>query len=136
MPLRSLWRSGAAAAIVAFALACTSSAEHAESATTPPPDQPDTQTPAIRALAPATDSIGGLPPRFEWTPVEGVDHYVIGLWNEVDRMLWRQDYIPTPSIDRPEALDLEAGTYFWRVSAIRGDRQVADSGWSAFIVRR
>lgn len=134
---RSTWRWAGAAVLVAFALACTPSPGQTEAASPDaPPEQATSPAPTIHHLQPVTNSIGGLPPRFEWTPVEGADRYVIGLWNEVDRLLWRQDDIRTSSIVRPEELDLEAGTYFWRVAAIREGREVADSGWSAFIVRR
>jgi hypothetical protein len=127
-----MWSRVGAATIVALALACTPSAERSEQA----PAQQGSATPTIRLLVPAADSTGGLPARFEWTAVDGADRYAIGVWNEVDRLMWSQDDIRATAIDRPGDLDLDAGTYMWRVSAIRNDRQVADSGWSAFVVRR
>lgn len=86
-------------------------------------------------LAPARDSIGGTPSRFEWTPVEGADEYVIGVWTEVDVLVWRQDDLRQTSVARPADVELEPGTYFWSVLALRQDRPVADSGRSAFVVR-
>ena len=86
-------------------------------------------------LAPARDSIGGAPSRFEWTPVEGADEYVIGVWTEVDVLVWRQDDLRQTSVARPADVELEPGTYFWSVLALRQDRPVADSGRSAFVVR-
>lgn len=128
-----MWRQAWAGAIVALALACAPSAERRDEA---PQQAQESTAPSIRLLVPATDSTGGVPARFEWTAVEGADRYVIGVWSEVDRLMWSQGDIPGTSIDRPAELDLDAGTYVWRVSAIRNDRQLADSGWSAFIVRR
>lgn len=130
--------------VMAFALACQAAPEHAEETQTPPAavasasesEQLPPNVVTISHLAPARDSIGGLPDRFEWTPVEGADFYVIGVWNDVDRLLWKQDDLHGPSIARPEQLDLDAGTYFWRVEAIRDNQIIGDSGWAAFIVRR
>jgi len=89
----------------------------------------------IDHLTPARDSIGRAPSRFSWTPIEGADGYSLGVWNEVDQMVWRQDHIPTPFVDRPEDVALEPGTYFWSISALQGDEQVAESGLAAFVVR-
>jgi hypothetical protein len=68
--------------------------------------------------------------------VDGADRYAIGIWNESDRLVWREDGLRVPSVLRPETLDLESGTYFWSVSAMRDDQQVASSGLSAFVVLR
>lgn len=129
-----MWRWAGVMALVVIALACAPSAEHEERAQ-PAPDASRAK-PTIRHLTPAADSVGELPARFEWTPVEGADRYAIGVWNDVDRLLWRREDISMSSVARPEELDLDAGTYFWRVSAIRDNQQLADSGWSAFVVRR
>lgn len=132
---RCAWRWAGAAAIVAMALACAPSAAPKDE--TPAPEQTGQKAaPSFRLLVPAADSTGGLPARFEWTAVDGADRYAIGLWSEVDRLMWRQDDIRGTSIDRPAELDLEAGTYLWRVSALGNDQPLADSGWSAFVVRR
>lgn len=125
MPIAAMWRWMGVTMIVGVALACSPSAENNESA-----------GPSIRHLLPATDSIGDRPARFEWTPVPGADRYAISVYNDVDRLLWRREDIDGPSVARPDELDLDSGTYFWRVSAIRENKQLADSGWSAFIVRR
>lgn len=120
-------------AMVMLALACAPSAEPHEAAE---PSQSKSIKPAIRHLSPAADSVGGLPARFEWTPVEGADRYAINVYNDVDRLLWQREDIGTAFVDRPEELDLDAGTYFWRIYAIHENKQLADSGWSAFVVRR
>lgn len=120
--------------MVMVAFACAS-AEH-EHGAAGASQQKSSATPTIRHLTPATDSVGDLPSRFEWTPVEGADRYMIAVWTDVDRLLWRREDISTPSVARPEELDLDAGTYFWRVAAIRENQPIADSGRSAFVVRR
>lgn len=84
---------------------------------------------------PARDSVGREPTRFSWTAVEGADSYSIGVWNEVDVLVWRQNDIPTTSVNKPDDVVFEPGTYFWSVSALRGGEEVADSGLSAFVVR-
>lgn len=134
--VRRPWKWAITPLVVTFALACTWSPDRGEGASAPAEGPRDSSAPTIRHLVPAADSIGDLPPRFEWTPVEGADRYTIGLWNDVDRLLWRQEDVHATSIDRPDLLDLDSGTYFWRVQALSDSRQVADSGWSAFVVRR
>ena len=94
-----------------------------------------TQTPVIEHVSPRRDSVGRAPTAFEWTRVEGADSYAIGLWNEVDVMLWRQDGIHQNHVDWPKDVKLDPGTYFWSVTAIRADRSIAESGLAAFIVR-
>jgi hypothetical protein len=127
----SVWTP--ATIILAFAVACSSSEGREDTTPTTGADGRDT---TLRAIVPSPDSIGGLPSQFEWTAVEGVDRYAIVLMNESDSMLWRQENLRTSSVDRPPELDLDAGTYFWRITAQSGNRQIADSGWSAFIVKR
>lgn len=129
------WRRIAATLVIAGALACAPSSGQGEASPTAAAEQRKSSAPTIRPLVPATDSVGGVPARFEWTPVEGADRYGISVYNEVDRLLWRQDDISTSSVTRPQGLELEAGTYFWRISALRDDQMLADSGWSAFVVR-
>lgn len=136
MPIAAMGRWTAVTMIVGVALACTPSAGQSEGVPPARAEQRESAGPSIRHLIPATDSIGGLPPRFEWTPVEGADRYAISVYNDVNRLLWQNEDVAISSVARPDALDLEAGTYVWRVSAIRENRQLADSGWSAFIVRR
>ena len=86
-------------------------------------------------VMPARDSVGSAPKTFSWTTVTGADSYSIGIWNEVDVLIWRQNGIPTTSVTRPDDVPLEPGTYFWSVSALRNGEELADSGLSAFVVR-
>jgi hypothetical protein len=93
------------------------------------------RSPRLDHLIPARDSQGSLPRRFEWTAVPGADSYSVGIWNEVDVMIWRADHIPTNSFDRPDSLSLEPGTYLWSISALRDGDEIAASGLAAFVVR-
>ena len=79
--------------------------------------------------------INRSPSRFVWTKIDGADSYSIGVWNEVDMLVWRQNNIATTSVTVPEDVRLEPGTYFWSVSALREGQQVAESGLAAFVVR-
>lgn len=90
--------------------------------------------PKLDHVMPARDSQGSLPKRFEWTPVAGADSYSIGIWNEVDMLIWRKDQIPTNSFE-PTDLRLDPGTYFWTISALKDGEEIAASGLSAFVVR-
>lgn len=97
--------------------------------------QDPTRSQIIDHVSPARDSQGKAPKLFSWTAVRGADSYSIGVWTEVDQLLWRQNNIPTTSVERPEDVKLEPGTYFWSVSALRDGQQIAESGLSAFVVR-
>lgn len=91
---------------------------------------------SIEHISPARDSVGAAPKRFEWTAVKGAESYAIGVWSEVDVLWWRKDNIPTNSVVWGGERPLEPGTYFWSVTAVRGDRAIADSGLAAFVVRQ
>jgi len=88
----------------------------------------------IDHLVPRRDFVGPQPDRFAWTAADGADAYAIGVWNEVDRLMWREDGVAGTSIDRPRDLDLDPGTYFWQVTGLRQGRAIAQSGQSAFVV--
>lgn len=90
--------------------------------------------PRLDHLIPARDSQGSLPTRFEWTAVPGAQSYSVGIWNEVDMLIWRVNDIATNALV-PTDLKLEPGTYFWTISAIRDGEEIAASGLSAFVVR-
>ena len=38
-------------------------------------------------------------------------------------------------VGQAEDVPLEPGTYFWSISALREDNQIAESGLAAFVVR-
>lgn len=90
----------------------------------------------IEHLVPRRDSSGPMPKRFEWTPVNGADHYAMGVWSEVDVLVWRSGEVTTPFVDVPKDVALDSGTYFWSITALRDGRPIADSGNAAFIVVR
>jgi hypothetical protein len=85
-------------------------------------------------LIPARDSQGSQPTHFEWTAVPGADSYSLGIWDEIDMMIWRKDGVPTNWF-APTDLHLDPGTYFWTISAVQGGNEIAASGLSAFVVR-
>ncbi len=99
------------------------------------PLQDSTRAQLIYHLIPARDSMGRIPTQFSWTAVTAADEYSVGIWNEVDMLIWRLNHIPGTSTPRPEDLKLEPGTYFWSISALRGGQQIAESGLAAFVVR-
>jgi len=123
------------AAIVATALSCTAPAGRRDATLTPPAGG-DRAASRLDHLTPARDSVGGAPSEFAWTPVDGADRYAIGVWTEVDVLVWRRDDLQAPSVPWPSDLQLEHGTYFWAVTALRGDRPVAESGRAAFVIVR
>lgn len=121
------------AAAVAISLACTSSEEAHQ-----PPEpavEVEQRMPTINHVAPARDSVGVKPTRFEWTAAESADRYVIVIWDDIDRLMWRNDRVQGTSVTLPDDVELGFGTYFWMVTAFREGKPVAESGRSAFVVR-
>jgi hypothetical protein len=123
----------------AFAAACASSASHAGGTGATAGSVPDAtrggRVATIDHVTPAVDFIGGAPSRFVWTAMAGADSYSIGVWNEVDQIIWRQDHIPGTSVDRPDDVPLDPGTYLWSVSALRDGQLIAESGLAHFVVK-
>lgn len=118
-------------AVIAAAAACTPSA--AKSGDIRP--QRSERARNVDHVSPARDAIGAPPTRFTWTAIDGADRYAIGIWNEVDQLIWREDNVPSTSVTLPDTVRLEPGTYFWSVSALREGSQIAESGLAAFVVR-
>jgi hypothetical protein len=92
--------------------------------------------PTIEHLTPARDAVGTAPTRFEWTAAKDADEYAIGIWDDVDRLMWSDFHIRGTSVVLPEDVRLEFGTYYWSITALREGRPVAESGRSAFVVTR
>lgn len=113
-------------------LGCSAPSAKGETAATP---TTESVLQVIDHLTPRRDSVGPSPGVFSWTPVPGATRYAIGLWDDVDRLRWRRDDIPDAKVVRPDELVLEPGTYFWSVTALRGDEPVGESGRAAFVVR-
>jgi hypothetical protein len=122
----------AAAAMLMVALACSAPSADGEASAMP---AAESAIQLIDHLTPARDSVGPAPAVFSWTPVAGATRYAIGVWDEVETLQWRRDDISEAKIARPDALTLEPGTYFWSITALRGDEPVGESGRAAFVVR-
>jgi hypothetical protein len=114
-------------------MACAPSSESAEPAKLRVAETD--QRGRIDHLAPAPDSTGSVPERFEWTGVDGADYYDLLVVTEIDAVVWRQTHLRQPSAVWPTDRQLEPGTYFWMVGAIRDNRPIAESGRAAFVVR-
>ena len=112
-------------------VACTNGHEARESA---PPLAAEQRLPTIDHVSPARDFVGGPPTRFEWTAAKDADEYAIGVWDDVDRLVWRSDHIRGTSVVLPQDVKFEFGTYFWSVTALHDRQPVAESGRSAFVV--
>jgi len=132
-----VWQRAALAAALttamAMAVGCSSAVHQDTRQLTPVQDT--TRAQRLDHLTPRRDFVGPAPTTFEWTAVPGADSYSVGIWNEVDQMMWRQNDIVGTSVVRPAEVRLEPGTYFWTVSALRGGQQIAESGLSAFVVQ-
>ena len=44
---------------------------------------------------------------------------MIGIWNDVDRLIWRNNHVTGTSVVLPDDVEMEFGTYFWMVTALR-----------------
>lgn len=93
-------------------------------------------SPDIDHLAPVPDSVGATPGRFEWSHIHGADFYLLRVWNEVDRPVFRADRLTDTSLAWPADAPLDLGTYFWSVVAMKDGRPIAESGLAAFVVTR
>jgi hypothetical protein len=134
--LRFASKTGALIALTVLAVSCTHpGAAQQASPSAAQASRAGAASQRLDHVMPARDSVGSAPKTFSWTVVQGADSYSIGVWNEVDVLVWRQNNIPTNSVTWPDDVALEAGTYFWSVSALRNGEEVADSGLSAFVVR-
>jgi hypothetical protein len=121
------------AALVLLTGGCSPGA--ARRTTAAQPAAPAARSINVDHVQPARDFVGPVPQKFVWTAVPGADAYSIGIWNEVDMLLFRQNNIAATEYARPAEWRLEPGTYFWAVSALRDGEEIAQSGLAAFVVR-
>lgn len=128
-------RAAAAVSLMAMSVACSPSLGRREGAPAATASPRETRTQSIDHLTPRPDAVGSVPARFAWTLVDGADTYFLGIWNEVDTLIWRAGDLRAPSLMLPADFRLEPETYFWSVTAMRGDRPLAESGRAAFVVR-
>ena len=88
----------------------------------------------IEHLVPRPDFVGPLPTRLEWTAAAGADHYTVSVENEIEIPVFDQAGVTTTSVPWPKEVRIEPGTYYWRITGMKGDRLIADSGRAAFVV--
>ena len=88
----------------------------------------------IEHVTPRRDFVGPLPTKLEWTAVDGVDSYAVRVENEIEIPVFDQDGIKTTSVPWPKEVRIDAGTYYWRIVGIKGNKVIADSGRAAFVV--
>jgi hypothetical protein len=89
----------------------------------------------IEHVTPRRDFVGKLPTVLEWSAAAGVDSYAVRVENEIEIGVFDQEGITGTSTPWPKDLKIDAGTYYWRIVGLKGDRVVADSGRAAFVVR-
>ena len=123
------------AAVALLTSGCSPSAARRDGAVGSGVSDPRSRAANVDHLVPARDSIGPVPVKFVWSSIEGADSYSLGIWNEVDMLLWRMNNITGTEYVRPTELRLEPGTYLWSVSAVRDGQEIAQSGLAAFVVR-
>src|SRR5262245_56245447 len=123
------------ASLIVIALAWARSPQPLEAAIATA-DQASARDQVIEHVLPRRDSVGAIPEKYEWTAIKGADRYSLGIWNEIDQMVFRQDDIPSTSFQWPRDGKLDMGTYFWSVTAWKGDRAIAGSGLAAFVINR
>ena len=118
--------------LIAFSLACMSRDTTPAAAAV---EEAKIQKTQIEHVTPRPDFVGKLPTMLEWTAVEGVDSYAVSVENEIEIGVFDQEGITGTSTPWPKDLRIDAGTYYWRIVGLKGDRMVADSGRAAFVVR-
>ena len=132
--LRPLLAGGVLLLATFGASACASPSDAGGEASAAASQAPPLELRVIQHEAPKRDFVGPPPSEFRWSPIEGADRYAIGLWNDTDRLMWRKDDITSPQVAMPKELYLDYGTYFWSVSALQNDREIAKSGMAAFVI--
>lgn len=124
------------ASCIAITLACATPAGQSAAATAPASMPAAQGRPGgIDPVFPERDSVGPAPTRFEWTTIEGAEHYEMELLTDIYAPVFSAGDIRGNRLPMPDGVVLIPGTYFWRVGAIRRGRLIADSGRSAFMVR-
>ena len=88
----------------------------------------------IEHVTPRRDFVGPLPTKLDWTAVDGVDCYAVSVENEIEIPVFDQEGIEMTSVPWPKEVRIDAGTYYWRIVGIKGNRVIADSGRAAFVV--
>jgi hypothetical protein len=77
--------------------------------------------------------------QFHWSSVAPAKHYTLELFDEALRLIWRSGPVMTNTI-RPEAETSRGLTpgksYFWRVTAVRGDRLEVKSRLGKFLLEK
>ena len=119
--------------VVLGAVSCASPSDAGSGAATAV-QPPSTELKIIQHEVPKRDFVGPQPKEFRWSPIQGADRYALGLWNETDRLMWRTDDLKAPMVAWPKDLYLDYGTYFWSVSAMQNNREIAKSGMAAFVI--
>ncbi len=98
------------------ALACTPR----ESSDAPPAEVAAITRQQIEHVTPRRDFVGPAPTRLEWTAIDGVDTYNITVITEIDTVVFQHAGVRSTSIEWPKEIELEPGTYFWRVGRLAG----------------
>jgi hypothetical protein len=88
----------------------------------------------IEHVAPRPNFVGPVPSRLEWTAAAGADGYEIAVENEIEIPVFEQKGIQTTSVPWPKDARVEPGTYYWRITAYKAGKLIADSGRAAFVV--
>jgi hypothetical protein len=59
----------------------------------------------------------------------------VSVENEIEIPVFDQQGVTTTSVPWPKEVRIEPGTYYWRITGMKGDRLIADSGRAAFVVQ-
>lgn len=120
--------------VAVFSLACISREGSTEAAAAPAGAAAAQQT-QIEHVTPRRDFVGKTPTVLEWTEVKGTEAYAVTVENEIEIVVFEREGLTTNSLPWPKDVKVEPGTYYWRITAIKGNRIIGDSGRAAFVVR-
>ena len=116
-----------------FSLACMSR-DTAPNAAEPPVEVAAIQRIKIEHVVPRPNFVGKTPTLLQWTAAEGADSYTVSVENEIEIPVF-DAAIKTTSIPWPKEARVEPGTYYWRITGLKGGQLIADSGRAAFVVQ-
>ncbi|MEZ5286441.1 MAG: hypothetical protein R2712_16855 [Vicinamibacterales bacterium] len=135
--LAPLFRVVLASSALALATACGSPEPAAPAAETPAAAPAETKpaAPAVQLIEPAPGSSSGHISLFRWSAVDGADGYRMQITAAADgRVVWDSPVFHETEAELPNTVALEPESYFWQVTALKGDQVLVASAPSRFLV--
>lgn len=125
--------------VLAGAAACGNdsgtSSEPAPAAPAPPPAPTPPKPSTVSLVEPGDGAMGGHIDMFRWSPVEGVDSYIIRIVAVTgNRVVWESAPMTQTETRLPATVALEPEVHTWNVTALKGSETIAASPTFRFTI--